>query len=379
MPRFRSISTAVLAVLPALPLSASVGHPAPVPTGAHAPQPDRRASLADQTWDLAVTRHFGHPGSAAGYSTILLAGRDLWAFGGTNPGGRSTPIADRLTGGKWAASALPTGLSDFISDASAPSRADIWAVSSYGRFVLRWDGARWHLVRQWRGPGFLTDIVATSPHDAWVFGTAFDGSRSLGTWHYDGHRWLRVTGAARDIYRASVVSGRDIWAIAAEGRTDSILRSDGRRWHRVRTDRAVSAVRWRDVLAESPRNVWLLGNTANGRLVLAHWTGSSWHLVTTPLKALAGQLARGANGRVLATATTYTQNPAGLVIEVTDAGRLTSSAITSPLGCGVSDAVLVPRTGSVWATGGTLTRLGGNAAIWVRAPAAVREHGRDEI
>ena len=276
-------------------------------------------------------------------------------------------------------SALPAGLSDFISDASAPGPADIWAISSYGRYVLHWDGARWQLARKWIEPGYFTDIVAPSARNVWVFGTAADGSRSLGTWHFDGQAWLRAGGAARDIYRASTVSSQDIWAIAAGARSDTVLHFYGRRWHHVRVDRAIAGVRWRDILAESARNVWLLGDTAKGKLELAHWNGSAWRQIGTSLSALAGQLATARGGRVLATATSSGQLPSGLILELTDAGHVTTSVVTSPLGCGVSDAVYVARTGSVWASGGTLTRLGGDAAIWVRTPPGSRGHDRDAV
>jgi hypothetical protein len=376
MPRFRWFSTAAFAVLPALPLTASVTHPAPGPAAprGHA----AHASLADQSWALSMARHFGLPGSAAGFSTILLTSGQLWAFGGTNPGGASTPVAERLSGRHWVESALPARLSDFISDASAPGPADIWAISSYGRYVLHWDGTRWQLARKWNEPGYFTDIVATSARDAWAFGTTPDGSHSLGTWHFDGRAWLQAGGAARDIYRASTVSSRDIWAIAAGTSSDAVLRFDGRRWHHVRAGRAISGVRWRDILAESARNVWLLGDTAKGRLELAHWNGSAWRRFGTSLSALAGQLATARDGRVLATASSSGQLTAGLIVELTDAGHMTTSVVTSALGCGVSDAVYVARTGSVWASGGTLTRLGGNAAIWVRTPDS-RGHDRDDV
>jgi hypothetical protein len=369
MPRFRRLSTAALAVLPALPLAGSLGplSPGHVALGASAPGPAR---LAVQTWDLTLTKHFGHPGSAGGFSAILRTGGHLWAFGGTNPGGVSAPVADRQVGKQWTAAALPPGLSDFISDASAPAPDDIWAISSYGRYALRWDGVRWQVAHRWRDSGALSDVVATGPRSSWVFGTAFDGSHGSGTWLFDGQSWRRVGGLASDIYHASAVSARDIWAITARPRADAIVRFNGRRWRWMRGSSAISGIRWRDILAKSARDVWLLGDTAKGRLVFAHWDGTRWHRFTTSLAALAGQLAAARNGRVLATATSSAERPAGLIIVMTGKGHLRTSAITSPLGCGVSDAVVDPGTGAVWASGGTLTKLGGDAAIWVRAAAA---------
>ena len=374
MPRFRSLSTVALAVLPVLPLSGSLSYLDPGQSAAGGHAAPARASLVAQTWGLAMSKHFGHPGTAAGFSAILITDGRLWAFGGTNPGGTSAPIADQRTGKRWVASALPAGLGDFISDASATSPRDIWAVSGYGRYVLHFDGISWQLSRRWPGPGSLSDVVATSSRSAWVFGTSFDGARSIGAWHFDGTSWRPVTGMADDIYRASADSGHDIWAIAARARTDALLRFDGRRWHRVRASGAVAGIRWRDILAESARSVWLLGNTGKGRLVFAHWNGARWHRFVTPLTALAGQLAAARDGRVLATATSPAQLPTGLIVTMSGDGRVTTSVIASALGCGVSDAVVAVRTGAIWASGGTLTKLGGDAAIWLRtAPGRTRD------
>jgi hypothetical protein len=365
MRRLRSLSTVSLAVLPALPLSALPGHAADV--ALH--------RSARPGWVTEQTHHFGQPGNASGYSTVLLTHGHLWLFGGTNPGGQSSPVIENLAGRHWVAARLPSGLSDFISDASAPGSRDIWAISSYGRYVLRWDGTRWSLVRRWQRAGSLSDIVATSPRNAWVFGTSAAGYRGLGTWHYDGRSWQRVLGPAADIYRASAVSGRDVWGIEAGQRGDAILRFDGRRWHRLRVGKAISAVRWHDILAESGRNVWLVGNDPakdRSRLLLAHWNGERWIIVATRMSALAGQLADAGPHRVLVTATSSALLPTGLVVLVTSTGRIAGSAIASSLGNGVSDAVLDPSTDAIWASGGTLTRLGGNAAVWMRSRVTAR-------
>jgi hypothetical protein len=360
-----SLSTVSLAVLPALPLAVLPGHATDV--ALHRP--------AQPGWVLEQARHFGQPGNASGYSTVLLTHGHLWVFGGTNPGGLSSPVIQNLAGRHWVAAMLPPGLSDFISDASAPGSRDIWAISSYGGYALRFDGTRWRLMGRWRQPGSFSDIVATSPSNAWIFGTSAAGYRGLGTWHYDGRSWRLVLGAAADIYRASAVSGRDVWGIEATQRGDEILRFDGRRWHRLRVGQAISAIRWHDILAESARNVWLVGNEPardRSRLVLAHWNGERWIWIVTPTSALAGQLAGAGADRVLVSATSSALLPTGVVILVTNTGRVASSAIASSLGNGVSDAVFNPSTDVIWASGGTLTRLGGDAAIWMHIRATAR-------
>jgi len=365
MATFRSVSAAALFLLPGLAVGAHVSHAATA----------RRAATTDATWNLAATAHFGQAGNASGYSTILLAGQQLWVFGGTNPGGDSTPVAETLAGPRWVQSALPAGLTDFISDASAPSRHDIWAVSGYGRYVLHWNGRTWRVVRSWRGQGILSGVVATSYRSAWVFGTTAGGDRTLGTWRYDAGSWSQVPGLPRDISVASAVSASDIWAIDARPRSDAIVRFGGWHWHIVAAGRDITSIRWDDILAESDSDVWLIGNMSGspadgGRLVLAHWDGLDWTRFVTKLHAWAGRVAPAGPGRVIVTATSSGILPSGLIGLMTDPGHITWSALASSLGSGVSDAIYAARTGTIWASGGILTRLGGDAAVWARTARA---------
>jgi hypothetical protein len=366
MPRFRLFGAIAVAFLPALVLS-----PGAAKAVAH------HALPLTSAWHLAVNRHYGRPANASGYSEILTAGQVIWAFGGTNPGGQSSPVAVRLAGHSWQPSALPPRLADFISSASASGPGDIWAVSGYGRYVLHWDGQRWHLARRWRESGTLSGVAAISYRDVWVFGTSAYGVQTIGTWHFDGRSWAADNGPGRDIYRASAVSAHDIWGIAAGRHSDSIERFGPEGWRHVRTGRVLVGVRWRDILAESAADVWVLGNAADrqgsGRLVLAHWNGRHWVRFTTLLDAWAGQLAEAGTGRVVATATSPGLLGNGIILELTSAGHLTWTSIASSLGSGVSDVVFANRDHLLWASGGILTRLGGNAAVWTQAvPRAAR-------
>lgn len=371
MPRIRSLSATAVAILPAIALSPAAGHASVrQPQPASQADPASQAKPASQAWRLAIDRHYGQPGNASGYSEIVTAGRALWAFGGTNPGGQGSPVALIRVGQSWHVSRLPAGLTNFISAASAPDASDIWAISGYGRYALHWDGKRWQVAKRWSGQGALSGVTAISHRDVWVFGTSAAGVHTTGTWHFNGRSWVAVKAAGRDIYRASAVSARDIWAIAAGRRGDSIERLGKQGWRRIHTGRVLAGVRWNDILAESQHNVWILGDDASrlgsGRLVLAHWNGRHWTRIDTSLDAWAGQLASAGPGRLVATATSSGLLADGLIVQMTSQGHLTWSTIASSLGSGVSDVAFAPRTHTLWASGGILTRLGGDAAVWAR-------------
>ena len=223
-----------------IPASTSVGRPAVAVLPAAKSNPPAKASTA--VLRVAVTMHYGPLANASGYSVIVAtSARHAWAFGGTDPGGPSTPVAAQWNGSTLTPVALPRGLTGFISEASAPAPSDIWAGSQYGRYILHWDGRRWLVAGHWRH-GQLTGLTAISASDVWAFGTTVTGSRGMGTWHFDGTSWLLVTGSARSVYRASAISHRDIWAIAANRGGDVIVRFDGRTWRRVDTGRVLVGV-----------------------------------------------------------------------------------------------------------------------------------------
>jgi hypothetical protein len=190
----------------------------------------------------------------------------------------------------------------------------------------------------------------------------------MGTWRYDGTSWHLVQGPARAIYRASAISGRDIWAISASPAGDSILRYNGRSWRTIGTGRALAGVLPRDILAMSDDNVWVVGDRVSREgtphLVLAHWDGASWSQLTGGVRAWAGRLAPGPGGDVLVTATPASGAATGLILYASAHGWGASIVGESGHGSGVSDVVVTPGTESLWATGGVLTRLGGDAAIW---------------
>jgi hypothetical protein len=327
------------------------------------------AASAGTSFQLRLREHYGPVGNASDYSVIVSAGKRVaWIFGGTNPGGTSTPVAERWDGRRVTPARLPARLTGFIDDASAPSARDVWAVSQYGGYVLHWNGRRWYVARRWHG-GQITDVAAVTSGDVWVFGTTAAGFAGTGTWHYDGVLWRKVRGPASAVSRASALSSRDIWAIAATGRGSYVLHFNGSAWRRVRAGRLFNGVQLQDILAQSDRNVWAVGNTVTRSgatsFALYHWAGHGWTRILSRRDALAGNLASGRHGTVLLTATPTSVAATGLVIQAWVRGLLSATLIKSAEGSGVSDVTLPSGAREIWASGGILTRHGGDAAVWV--------------
>ncbi|HBW20492.1 MAG TPA: hypothetical protein DEH11_16525 [Actinobacteria bacterium] len=338
---------------------------------AHAARPAHAARVSPDAWRIGVTAHYGPAGNASGFAAVVASGpAEAWAFGGTNPGGPSAPVALRWDGRSWQRVPLPPGLDDFISVASAPTSKDIWAASYYGGYLLHWDGARWTVARRWSSQGALTGVTAVSPLDVWVFGTSPAGGPGLGTWHLEHGRWLAVTGPDAGIYRASAVNWRDIWAIGGTARGSFVEHFDGRAWARVRTVPELAGARLHDVLAVSARSVWVAGNLPArrgvGPLVVAHWNGSWWRAFILPVHVGAGRLASDGHGGAWITATTGGQRIGAMFLHLYWSGGHAWTTVDHGLGNGVSDIALVPGTDSLWASGGFLTHSGGDAVIFAR-------------
>jgi hypothetical protein len=358
MPRFRSTSAIVAGLMPVVAFGTVANGYTGGPPG----------SISPTTSMAAFGKHYGQAGNFSGYSVIALTGRrSAWVFGGTNPGGPSSPVVAQWNGTTLRTAALPAGLTGFISAASASSASNAWAVSGYGGYAVRWSGGRWRVARRWQH-GQITGVLAVSPHEVWVFGTALDGTRGVGTWLFNGNSWKAISGPAGGIYQAAAWH-RDIWAIAATERGDRIQRYNGSRWRRVRTGRVLNGVDLTSIAAVSGSDIWVLGNLAGhagpGRVVLAHWDGSRWQRIVTGERAWAGQLASGSHGGALATATPATSAAVGLILRVSAVGRVAATTVDTGMGSGVSDVALAPGAQSVWATGGALTDVGANAAVWV--------------
>jgi hypothetical protein len=332
--------------------------------------PARAADAPD--WDIAAQVHYGPSGNASGYSAVIAAAKDnAWVFGGTNPGGPSSPTAEHWNGKRWQAWRLPAGLDGFIVAAAASSASNVWAVGE--GYVLRWNGVKWTVAKSWSQASGITSVTAISRSDVWVFGSSsFSGEPSVGAWHYDGRTWTRAGGMAAAIYRASALAAGNIWAITASPRGGAVVHYNGSAWSEVpAADSALASTQLNDVLAASPGNVWVSGitpvNAADGRLVLVHWNGKSWKrfVAPWPVQQTERFATDGTHG-IWIPVVTGGDNPTTWILHLSHTGRWIRTEIAAGHDdvVGVGDLALIPGTTTVWGAGGLVTTMGGDAAIW---------------
>jgi hypothetical protein len=335
------------------------------------------AQAASSTgWRIVSNRHFGAVGASNYLFTVVApTADDAWAFGASAPDGATPaggPVAENWNGTKWQAAPLPSGLSDTITAASAPSTTDVWAVTDLSGTVLYYNGTTWSVAKQFSEPSSglplqLTGVTAFSPTNVWVWGSpgAYPG---LGTWHLHGTTWTRVTGTGGSVAAASALSPKDIWAVGGNSTApqDIIVHYNGTAWQQA-TSSALDNVQFTpSILALSATNVWVPGDVIRGTKsvpCLLHMRGNTWTRVKVPWKANPFRIAADGSGGLWVTASTVgTAGNQWWVLHRTKAGVWSRSKI------GASDQLFgitsVPGTTSLWGAGSKLATSGSNAVIW---------------
>jgi hypothetical protein len=184
---------------------------------------------------------------------FALTHADVWAVGGAE-GGYSSPVVFRPVIVHWDGHTI--GIERFrwkkaaLAGISGTGPADIWAVGTIrGQpLIVHWDGRSWRraaVPRRRIGSGWLADVTAVSPTNAWAVGGGGLGYRPL-IMHWNGVRWraldLRAV-APSDAVLNSIDSdhrGR-VWAAGADyqhapvsfGFTDLVMRVEHGRWQQV--------------------------------------------------------------------------------------------------------------------------------------------------
>jgi hypothetical protein len=323
----------------------------PAAAGGHAGAATQDPAATQRRWALRLAIHYLPPATnRSQYDVVLAWPGQTWLLGGTNVAGQGKPKAVRLRNGIPRSTALPTGAHSWITAASALSRTSIWAVTSLGGSVLRWNGSAWLTEPRgnWKAGTRFTGITAISQKNVWVFGTAGRRHPGAGTWHFSGTAWTRVRGAADGIFLASAATATDIWGIGNAGATgNALLHFGGSTWRRVRPAH-LAGFTFTHVLALSRTNVWVAGKVA-GIPKLGHFDGHGWAAVRMPGRTAATGMCRDGRGGLWVIANSGTAP--SVVRERSAAGVWTKALVSQNAADQIVACALVPGTKRAWGAG----------------------------
>ncbi len=239
------------------------------------------------------------------FSVDVVSPCDVWAVGETFVSGSSLvsrTLVEHWTGGSWAVVPSPSpGYSASLSEISAVSSTDIWAVgstnpsstSSLQTLILHWNGSAWSQVPS-PSPGsagaFLGSVTVVSAGDAWAVGGTED-NHPLAL-HWDGASWSQQPvpdpGGDTVLGSVSAASAGDVWALSQHetGQSPSfLLHWNGSTWA-VTSFASPPGMFLRHVTALSATDAWAVGSyspdAGRQQTLVMHWDGTSWTQMPSP-------------------------------------------------------------------------------------------------
>jgi len=195
-----------------------------------------------------------------------------------------------------------------MTGVTAPASDAVWAIGrvypKHGTgpyFLLHWNGKHWRKSGM-PAHGYRADtVMASSARNVWMFG--WTGKTPLAL-RWNGHHWLRIaepSEAQFGLQSEAVFSATDVWV--ANGAYAA--RWTGSRWIQVPLPVPVQ-----QLSGSSPRDVWVAGIEAGGKLAAYRYENRKWHPVPMPHPAatFAGLVVQSATS-VFVTAITTTSQP----------------------------------------------------------------------
>jgi hypothetical protein len=318
---------------------------------------------AASAWALAATgpswqfvKHV-HSGGNGDFTAVVAVGKNGgWAFNGI-----SKPTAWKRSGASWTQVSFPGRSGEEVVAAEASSTTNVWAFTdggSGGR-ALRWNGSSWSAKRSFGKQ--IGGAVVISATDVWVFGEPVSPGSSLGTWHYNGHTWAKVT-SGHGLEGGSALSASSIWAFGGT----SVAHWNGSTWTRTSVAALLPAKQLLNdpavvgIDAQSKSSVYAVGSgnleDEGGPTVILHYNGHAWAKVaqgsfgvgTSPLQQVASD---GHGGLWLPMPAAGAER--SFLVHYS-AGRLTAAALpTGPRKINVESIAHIPGTAQLLAGGFT--------------------------
>jgi hypothetical protein len=312
------------------------------------------ATSSGPSWHVVKRVHSGGNGD---FTAVVAVGRNGgWAFNGI-----SKPTAWKRSGASWTRVSFPGRSGEEVVAAGASSATNVWAFTDAGNAsrALRWNGSNWSVARSFGKQ--IGGAVVISATDVWVFGEPFAPGGALGTWHYNGHKWAKVT-SGHGLEGGSALSAASIWSFGGT----SVAHWNGSTWTRTSVAALLPAKQALNdpavvgIDAQSKDSVYAIGSgnleDEGGPTVILHYNGHSWARVaqgsfgvgTSPLQ----QVASDGHGGLWLPMPAAGAERSYLVHYA--AGKLTAAALpTGPRKISVESVAHIPGTSQLLAGGFT--------------------------
>ena len=233
------------------------------------------------TWH--IVKHV-HSGAAGDFTAVVATGKSTgWAFNGNSLAAPTRPTAWQRSGSSWTRVSFPGGRGEEVVAAGAASPSNVWAFTDVGpgSRVLRWNGHTWSVAKTFGQP--IGGASVAGGKDVWVFGQP-EINQQLGVWHYNGHRWSRLS---TRLDGGSALSARSVWAF----RGTAVYHFNGHEWAKTSVARLLPRKQSSGlndplvtgIYAQSAKSVYAIGNgqaqDEGGPTVILHYSGHRWSKV----------------------------------------------------------------------------------------------------
>lgn len=234
---------------------------------------------------------------------------DIWAVGHYQPNAANLVYQNLMlhwNGTIWQTMSVPNPSASnndlFAIKAISPNLA--WAVgnaasgSVANAEILKWDGTSWtqQSVPAITGGSYLFGLTAISSSDMWAVGGKAGSPFPCYALHYNGSSWSEVSvptapGSGRNRFNAvHGIASNDVWAVGSWGVAVGdyhflAMHWDGASWTYSAIPASVNGGidgELADVKMVSANDVWAVGYSLAGGVVVIHYDGTGWTQVTAP-------------------------------------------------------------------------------------------------
>lgn len=234
---------------------------------------------------------------------------DIWTVGHYYPN-PSTITMNNLVmhwnGTGWQTMTVPNPStnSNDLWDVAAINTNLAWAVGDFAysngvanALILKWDGSTWaqQSIPLIAGGSFLFGLGVINSNDIWAVGGKAGSPFLCYSMHYNGSSWTEVPvppapGSGRnDFNGVHGISSNDVWAVGSWGVAVGdyhflAMHWNGSAWVNSPIPTSVNGAidgELMDVKVVSSNDVWAVGYSLAGGVVLIHYDGTSWTQVPT--------------------------------------------------------------------------------------------------